>query len=546
MLLINQLKLHPGFSSEELKKKSASVLKVFESEITDLKIDKISIDARKKPEIFLIVSVIVNVKNEASVLRRLNTDSVTRYEPVVYSPQVTGTEILKERPVVVGAGPCGLFAAYYLALYGYKPIVLERGYDIDSRISDVNDFFDGGRLKLNSNIQFGEGGAGAFSDGKLNTLVKDKEGRNKQVLKIFTECGADKDILTDAKPHIGTDVLVTVVKNLREKIKKLGGEFRFNAEVTDIKISDGKISGLVINGFVEQPCDVCILAIGHSARNTFEMLYEKGISMEQKEFAVGLRVEHSQDKINRAMYGNDENMLKILPPATYKLTYKASNDRGVYSFCMCPGGYVVNASSEYSRTCVNGMSYKKRDSKHANSAIIVSVGIEDFESDHPLAGMEFQRKLEERAYNVGKGHIPVEYYSDYKREIMTGLTDMTDINPEKIFSCVPECKGSYLFTSVSEILPKEINEAFVEGMEYFNRIIPGFNDDDVILSGVESRTSSPVRILRNDLFESNSLKGLYPAGEGAGYAGGIMSAAMDGMKVFEAVARVYRPMENRI
>ena len=339
---------------------------------------------------------------------------------------------------------------------------------------------------------------------------------------------------------------MTVVKNLREKIKKLGGEFRFNAEVTDIKISDGKISGLVINGFVEQACDVCILAIGHSARNTFEMLYEKGISMEQKEFAVGLRVEHSQDKINRAMYGNDENMLKILPPATYKLTYKASNDRGVYSFCMCPGGYVVNASSEYSRTCVNGMSYKKRDSKHANSAIIVSVGIEDFESDHPLAGMEFQRKLEERAYNVGKGHIPVEYYSDYKREIMTGLTDMTDINPEKIFSCVPECKGSYLFTSVSEILPKEINEAFVEGMEYFNRIIPGFNDDDVILSGVESRTSSPVRILRNDLFESNSLKGLYPAGEGAGYAGGIMSAAMDGMKVFEAVARVYRPMENRI
>lgn len=543
MLLVNQIKLQIDYTYNDLKAKTASILKVFEDEINDITIDKISIDARKKPDIFLVVSAIVDVKNENSVLKRISSGQVYKYEPVVYNPKVTGTKEMINRPCIIGAGPCGLFAAYYLAKYGYKPIVLERGFDIESRTNDVEEFFLTGKLKRNSNVQFGEGGAGAFSDGKLNTLVKDKEGRNKEVLKLFVECGANENILTDAKPHIGTDVLVTVVKNLRAKIISMGGEFRFNAEVTDFEFKENRLSAVIVNGLINIPCSVCVLAIGHSARNTFETLYDKGVSMQQKDFAVGLRVEHPQKLINKAAYGDDEKLWSKLPTASYKLTYHAENGRGVYSFCMCPGGYVVNASSEPQRTCVNGMSYNKRDGKHANSAIIVSVTKDDFNSEHPLSGMYFQRDLEEKTFNIGKGAIPVEYYGDFKREINTGLSDLTDMDPNKIFSETPECKGQYLFSSLADIMPRECSTAFVEAMEYFNKIIPGFNNDTTILSAIESRTSSPVRISRNDSFESENISGLYPAGEGAGYAGGIMSAAMDGMKVFEAIALKYKPIE---
>lgn len=541
MLLVNQVKLYPDYSKADLRKKTASILKVFEEDIVSINVEKVSIDARKKPEVFLILSLIVEVKNEKSVLKRNTNGQVSLYEEVKYNPIITGNSTLFRQPVIIGAGPCGLIAAYYLAKYGYKPIIFERGFDIDSRTKDVEEFFLTGRLKPNSNVQFGEGGAGAFSDGKLNTLVKDKEGRSKELLKLFVECGADEKILTDAKPHIGTDVLVTVVKNIRQKIKEFGGEFRFNAEVTDFEILNGQIVSITVNKRINIPCSICILAIGHSARNTFETLYEKGVFMEQKEFAVGLRVEHPQKLIDDSSYGEECKYKELLPAASYKLTYHASNNRGVYSFCMCPGGYVVNASSEPARTCVNGMSYSKRDGKHANSAIIVTVGQDDFKNNHPLAGMNFQRELEERAYNLAKGAIPVEYYSDFKREVLTGLTDLTDVDPEKVLTITPECKGQYLFTHVSEIMPLEVNEAFIEGMDYFNKIIPGFNSDYTILSGVEARTSSPVRIARNESFESVNVEGLYPAGEGAGYAGGIMSASMDGMKVFEAIIKKYKP-----
>ncbi len=539
MLLINQIKLKPYYTYDDLKKKVSAHLKVFETEIKRLQILRISVDARRKPDIYWVLSVCCEVENESSVLRRLSDDKAVRYEPVEYHPVVRGTLKLKNRPIVVGAGPAGLFCAYYLAKAGFEPIILERGYDIDSRIRDVEEFWSTGNLSPNSNIQFGEGGAGAFSDGKLNTLINDKSGRSREVLKLFVECGADEDILTDSKPHIGTDVLVKVIKNLHEKIREFGGEFKFNAEVTDITVNDGILSGVTINGLIKQPADICILAIGHSARNTFEMLYDKGVKIEAKDFAVGLRVEHEQKLINDAMYGPDPDIQKVFPVASYKLTYKASSGRGVYSFCMCPGGYVVNASSEPGRTCVNGMSYKKRDGKHANSAIIVTVGKEDYGSDHPLAGMYFQRKLEEAAYAQGNGAIPVQFYNDFKTEVTTGLEFITDNEPDNILKICPECKGDYSYSHVSEILPQEINEALIEGMEYFGKIIPGFNDDTVILSGVESRTSSPVKMLRDDAFESESVKGLYPCGEGAGYAGGIMSAAMDGMKVFEAVIGRY-------
>ena len=545
MLLVNQIKVYPNYTYDELRKKAAAVLKVFETEIKFVKIEKLSIDARKKPEIFYILSLLVDVQNENSVLKRCAPDRVSLYKEIKYTPSADGTERLINRPVVIGAGPAGLFCAYYLAKYGYKPIVFERGYDIDVRTKDVEEFFRTGILKRNSNVQFGEGGAGAFSDGKLNTLVKDHFGRNRAILELFVECGADENILTDAKPHIGTDVLVTVIKNLRAKIKSFGGEFRFNAEVTDIDFTDDKVSGIVINKNIKHPADVCVLAIGHSARNTFSMLYDKQVKLSQKEFAVGFRVEHDRKFIDDAMYGADNKFTKFLPTATYKLTYKASNDRGVYSFCMCPGGYVVNASSEMSRTCVNGMSYKARDSRHSNSAIIVTVGSKDFKSDHPLAGMYFQQKIEENAYNLAGGAIPVEYYKDFKNEVETGLTDLNNVEPDEMLSISPECKGRFLYSRLSEILPHELNETFVEGMEYFDRIIPGFAADNVIMSGIESRTSSPIRIERDEAFESVSHKGLYPAGEGAGYAGGIMSAAMDGMKVFEAIAAKYRSFEEK-
>ncbi len=540
MIIVNQLKLKPGFSESLLLRKTANALKVMLEDIIDIKIEKMSVDARRKPDIFIVLSVVVNVKHEDSVLRRLDNPDIKKYEPEKFSFEVTGTKTLINRPVIVGDGPCGLFAAYFLAQNGYKPIILERGFDVESRTEAVENFFNGGKLCENSNVLFGEGGAGTFSDGKLNTLVKDKGGRNKEVLRTFVKFGADESILYDAKPHIGTDVLKKIVKAMREAIEANGGEFKFNAEVTDLRISQGKIIGVVVNGLINIDTENVILAIGHSARNTFNMLYEKGISLEQKDFAVGLRVEHKQKMINDALLSSDPDVMRLLPPASYKLTYKAKNGRGVYSFCMCPGGYVVNASSEDGYLCVNGMSYSGRDGENANSAIVVTVNKEDFESDYPLAGIDFQRSLERKAYLLANGCIPVEHYGDFKAEVLEDI-NLNDVDLADYLKITPQTKGIYSFCRVSEILPKEIAKTLIEGMEYFNKIIPGFASEHVIVSGVESRTSSPVRILRNDDFESVSCIGLYPCGEGAGYAGGITSAAMDGIKVAQKLASNYKP-----
>ncbi len=572
MLRINQVKIKINHTQQELREKAADMLRIPVEGIRSVQIVRQSIDARKKPEIFYTYTLDVEAAGEEKLLRKMKGRlQISKADIVKYRFPESGTEVSEHPPVIVGMGPAGLFCGYYLALHGYRPVILERGKCVEERQKDVESFWETGRLDPESNVQFGEGGAGAFSDGKLNTLVKDKDGRNREVLETFVKFGAKESICYEAKPHIGTDVLCRIVGNMRREILTLGGQVRFESRVTDIHIQDGRITGVVINEKERLPCRQLVLAIGHSARDTFHMLYEKQVPMEAKAFAVGLRVEHLQSMINESQYGRAESGEKMLckempmkgeeslcketsekgealscketaesveteygrlGAAPYKVAAKASNGRGVYSFCMCPGGYVVNASSEPGGTAVNGMSYSGRNGRNANSAIIVSVTQEDFGCDHPLAGVEFQRLLERRAYELGGGKIPVQRYGDFQRAV--GVKKMeADTTPES--SLQPQCRGEFCWADVSRILPEECNAAFAEGMEIFGRQIRGFDREDVILSGVESRTSSPVRIERDETLQSQ-IRGLYPCGEGAGYAGGITSAAMDGLRVAEAIA----------
>jgi len=442
----------------------------------------------------------------------------------------------------VGTGPAGLFCGLMLADWGYEPILLERGRDVEQRIRDVEAFWKGGRLDEESNVQFGEGGAGTFSDGKLNTLVKDKGGRNGEVLRRFVEAGADPSILYDYKPHMGTDTLARVVKNIRGQIEARGGTVRFGAKITGLMLEADCVRSLLVNGTQKIPCQAAVLALGHSARDTFWMLYEAGLAMEAKEFAVGLRVEHLQADINLSQYGMRET--SPLQAAPYKIAARAGNGRSVYSFCMCPGGYVVNASSEAGRLCVNGMSYSGRSGPNANSAIVVSVGKDDFPSGHPLAGIAFQRSLEEAAYLAGGGKIPVQRLGDLRRSFAERYGRPTEGGQVADHLLQPCTKGAFAFCDLAGLLPRELTEAFLDGMGQFSHMIHGFGDDGVLVSGVESRTSSPVRILRDETGQSN-LRGLYPCGEGAGYAGGITSAAMDGIRIAEAVAKKYRPFREQ-
>lgn len=529
MLRINQLKLPVGHTGEELQAKVRKLLRTKEK--IEIRIVRRSVDARKKPELYYNYILDIHVKNEKEVYKHCDRKQVLLHKEETYCFPVKGYAG-KVRPIVIGMGPAGLFCAYMLAEAGFCPIVLERGKCVEERTADVEAFWQTGKLNLKSNVQFGEGGAGTFSDGKLNTLVKDKYGRNHKVLSIFVNEGAPEEILYDYKPHIGTDVLKTVITNMREKIIKWGGEVRFEAQVTGFEIDNHRIKAVVINEHEHLPAQYVVLAPGHSARDTFRVLYDMGMEMEAKPFAVGFRVEHPQVWINRSQYGCDYR--EELGSAPYKVT-ASSGERGVYSFCMCPGGYVVNASSEEGRLAVNGMSYHARDGKNANSAIIVSVTPKDFESEHPLAGIDFQRKLEEKAYKVGNGQIPVERYGEFKQAVLAEeYVAKKDVSLEgKITPCI---KGQWCMAPVHEILPKELNQAFVEGMEQFGKSIKGFADDNVLVEGIESRTSSPIRIVRDDSLQS-VIKGIYPCGEGAGYAGGITSAAMDGMKVAEEIAR---------
>jgi hypothetical protein len=528
MIRVQQLKLKPEEGIQKLQSMAAHKLRISLEEIKTFTIHKKSIDARKKPVIYFIYTIDLTLKGgkakEEKLVKRCRDKQVQLVNPVNYSYLVTG-EMPLTKPVVVGAGPAGLFCAYQLAKYGYQPVLLERGGDVDTRSVAVEQFWKTGELNLNTNVQFGEGGAGTFSDGKLNTLINDKQGRSKYVLETFVKFGAPEAILYDSKPHIGTDILKDVVKNMRNEIIALGGTVRFNAQMTAL-IPEKK--EIVINGQESMTYSALVLALGHSARDTITMLYQTGLAMIPKAFAVGLRVEHPQKMINESQYGT--GAWEQLEAAPYKVTAKSENGRGVYSFCMCPGGYVVNASSEPGRLAVNGMSYSGRKGKNANSAMIVNVTPEDFPDASPLGGIEFQRALEERAYAAGNGRIPVQLYEDFKNNVTsTHFGDYT-----------PAIKGEYAFGNLRTVLPETVSQAFIEGMEQCGKQIQGFNRPDTILDGVESRTSSPVRIMRNENYVSN-FDCIYPCGEGAGYAGGIMSAAMDGIKVFEAIGKTYKP-----
>ena len=540
MIQISQIKLQIPHTEDKLKEKILKLLHIRAQDMVSFRILKKSLDARKKPFLFYVYTVDVTVKKEKEIKKHLkNTSNIYFHETSsAYTWEASGEQLLSHRPVIIGTGPAGLFCGYHLARMGYKPILLERGAQVDERIRDVNQFWNGRSLNKNSNVQFGEGGAGTFSDGKLNTLVNDRFGRNQEVLKIFVEHGAPQHILYESKPHIGTDVLAEVVKNMRNSIQSMGGEVKFHHLVKDfvLNASNSKITGLQIENTKTQDMflletDIVVLAIGHSARDTFEKLLSHQFHMEAKPFAVGVRMEHPQSLINESQYG--KNAPERLPAAPYKLAVTLENGRGVYTFCMCPGGYVVNASSEEGRLAVNGMSYSGRDGKNANTAVIVTVTPEDFGTESILSGMEFQRKLEERAYQEGKGKIPVQLFGDFKNHIPSSGPGTIE----------PQLKGAYSWGNVRNIFPDDIASSLEEGIIKFDQKIKGYAKDDAVLSGVESRTSSPVRILRDDTLQSN-YRGVYPCGEGAGYAGGITSAAMDGLKVAESISQTFQPFDK--
>ncbi len=528
MIRLRQIKLKID-EEDKLLEKCATKLRVNIEDIKDYKINKRSLDARKKDNLCYVYEIDLVINNEDKLLKYNKSRDIFKTPNEKYYIKVSGTKKLNNRPVIVGSGPCGLFCAYFLAKLGYTPIILERGDDIDNRVKKVEEFLNKGNLDTESNIQFGEGGAGTFSDGKLNTLVKDKLYRQKKVFEIFVECGAPKEILYVNNPHIGTDILVNVLKNMREKIKKMGGEFRFRSLLTNIIIENNKINKIEINNKELLKTDILILAIGHSARDTFEMLVKNKLNIIPKPFAVGIRIAHPQSMININQYGKE---YKNLDNASYKLTYKASNNRGVYTFCMCPGGYIINSSSQNYHLVINGMSNYKRDSINANSAVIATITPNDF-GKNPLDGVKFQEKLESLAYRECQGKIPVQLYKDFKDNKLS--TKFIDVKP--VF------KGQYDFGNINNILPSDIVKSIIEGIEYFNTKIKGFNRCDAIVAGVEARTSSPIRILRDENYESN-INGIYPAGEGAGYAGGITSSAIDGIKIAEQIAKNYINIDN--
>ena len=537
MIRINQLKLSVGHTKADMKKKAAKMMRIPEDKILSLVPVIQSLDARKKNELLYIYSLNATVSGkEGAVIKNAKNVNVVLNTEKPYRFPEHGQEPLCHRPVIVGFGPAGMFCGLMLARAGFSPLILERGEDVDSRTQKVEAFWRGGELNPESNVQFGEGGAGTFSDGKLNTLVKDPSGRNKKVLEILAEAGADPSITYINKPHVGTDVLSRVVKNIRQEIIRLGGEIRFGCKLTDFSEAGGRLISVTVSqreegGFYREetiPAQAVVLAIGHSARDTFRMLSEKSLDLQAKAFAVGLRIQHPQKQINFSQYGVEEP--GSLGAASYKLTKQTSSGRGIYSFCMCPGGFVVNASSETGRLAVNGMSNHDRAGTNANSALIVTVTPEDFPNPGPLGGVEFQRRLEEAAFNCGKGKIPVQLYGDFKAGTLS-----------RAFGDVePAFKGGYSFGNLREVLNPSLTDAMTEGIDSFGRIIDGFDRPDAILAGIESRTSSPVRIPRTPELES-AVRGLYPCGEGAGYAGGITSAAMDGIRTAEMIVTRFSP-----
>ncbi len=515
MIIINNINIPLDTDLDDVFSIVSSKLKINKQDIISAELYRKSVDARDKSDVHFVVSIIAQIKNEAQVLKRnKNAASFTKKE---YVWQKAESDV---RPVVIGFGPAGMFAALTLARAGLKPIVYERGADVDTRTADVENFFAGGALNPESNVQFGEGGAGTFSDGKLNSGIKDI--RCRTVLETFYEFGAQKDILIDAKPHIGTDVLKTVVKNLREEIISLGGEVNFNSRLDGVYFENNKLAEISVNG-IKQKCEYLCLCIGHSARDTFKMLYDSGIMMTRKPFAMGVRIEHLQSEINKALYGDFANH-PALKAADYKLAVHLPNGRGVYTFCMCPGGEVINASSEQRGIAVNGMSNSRRDGANANSALLVGVNPEDLPGDNIFAGCELQRVIEQKAYSIANGAVPI-----------TTVGNFVFDKKAEIGNVKPTVKPNYAFADLDDIYPSFITESLKDGIKEMDKKIRGFASDDAILTAPETRSSSPVRIVRNETGESVSFGGIYPCGEGAGYAGGIMSAAVDGIKSAEKI-----------
>lgn len=529
MIRLTEIRLPLTHEEGELREAIAKKLRIPAQQVLSFTLFKRGYDARKKNNIQLIYTLDVEVANEAELLATLSEDPHVRITPdMEYKFVAQAPADLTERPVVIGFGPCGLFAGLVLAQMGFKPIIVERGKEVRERTKDTFGFWRKRTLNPESNVQFGEGGAGTFSDGKLYSQVKDPHFYGRKVITEFVAAGAPEEIMYVSKPHIGTFKLVTMIEKMRATILELGGEIRFSTRVDDIHQQDGKITGVTLsNGEVLYSRHV-VLAVGHSARDTFEMLYQRGVYMEAKPFSVGFRIEHKQSMIDEARFGPSAGH-PILGAADYKLVHHCKNGRTVYSFCMCPGGTVVAATSEEGRVVTNGMSQYSRAERNANSAIVVGIDPErDYPGD-PLAGIRFQRELESGAYQLGGANYdaPAQTIGDF----------LAGREPNALGDVEPSFTPGIKLTDLSKALPAFAIEAIREAIPAFDRQIKGFASDDGLLTGVETRTSSPICIKRGKDFQSINLQGFYPAGEGAGYAGGILSAGIDGIKVAEAVAR---------
>ncbi len=520
MIIINNLKTPLETDFSNIKAIVANTLKIADSDILSAKLYRKSVDARKKQNVHFCISIIAEIKNEAKILKK--NKNCSEFKPKKYIWQKLDSDI---RPVIIGFGPAGMFASLTLARAGLRPIVFERGQDVDTRTKDVDNFFNGGKLNTESNVQFGEGGAGTFSDGKLNSGIKDI--RCRTVLEVFNHFGAGDDILIDAKPHIGTDVLKTVVKNIRQEIVSLGGEVNFGSKLDNVFCKEGKLTHISVNGN-KIPCEYLCLCIGHSARDTFKMLYNGGLAMIRKPFAMGVRIEHLQSEINKALYGEFANH-PSLKAADYKLAVHLENGRGVYTFCMCPGGEVINASSEMDGIAVNGMSESLRDGANANSALLVGVNPDDLKGEDVFEGCKLQQMIENKAYNIAGGAVPI-----------TTVDNFVFGKAAKLGAVKPTIKPTFAFADFDEIFPSFITNSLKDGILAMDKKINGFAAPDAVLTAPETRSSSPIRIVRDINGQAIERVGIYPCGEGAGYAGGIMSAAVDGIKSAENIIEAIR------